>query len=44
MEKTTVEIKEYTEYKELFHWFLLPGLAFLMFEVVLANTRLRRIP
>jgi Ca-activated chloride channel family protein len=44
MEKTTVETKEYTEYKELFHFFLLPGLAFLLLEVVLTNTRLRKIP
>lgn len=44
MEKTTVEIKEYTEYKELFHWFLLPGLAFLVLEIILANTRFRKIP
>ena len=44
MEKTTIETKEYTEYKELFHPFLLGGLALLLLEVVLANTRLRRIP
>ena len=44
MEKTKVEIKEYTEYKELFHWFLLPGLAFILLEVILANTRFRKIP
>ena len=44
MEKTKVEIKEYTEYKELFHWFLLPGLAFILLEIILANTRFRKIP
>jgi Ca-activated chloride channel family protein len=44
MEKTTVETKEYTEYRELFHPFLLCGLALLLLEVVLANTRLRKIP
>jgi Ca-activated chloride channel family protein len=44
MEKTTIETKEYTEYRELFHPFLLCGLAFLLLEVVLTNTRLRRIP
>lgn len=44
MEKTTVETKEYTEYRELFHPFLLAGLALLLLEVGLTNTRLRRIP
>jgi Ca-activated chloride channel family protein len=44
MEKTTVETKEYTEYKELFHPFILGGLALLLLEVALTNTRLRRIP
>lgn len=44
MEKTEIEIKEYTEYRELFNPFLLGGLALLLLEVVLANTRLRRIP
>jgi Ca-activated chloride channel family protein len=44
MEKTTIETKEYTEYRELFHPFLLCGLAFLLLEVVLTNTRLRKIP
>ena len=44
MEKTEVEIKEYMEYEELFMYFLIPGLCFLLLEVVLANTRLRKIP
>lgn len=44
MEKTTIETKEYTEYRELFHPFLLCGLALLLIEVVLTNTRLRKIP
>ena len=44
LEKTKVEVKEYMEYQELFHWFLLPGLACLLLEIVLANTRFRKIP
>jgi Ca-activated chloride channel family protein len=44
MEKTKIEIKEYTEYRELFNPFLLGGLALLLLEVGLTNTRLRRIP
>lgn len=44
LEKTEVEVKEYTEYEELFHFFLIPGLLLLLFEIVLGQTRLRKIP
>ena len=44
LEKTHVEIKHYTEYEELFLWFLIAGLACLLLEVMLANTLLRKIP
>ena len=44
MEKTEIEIKEYTEYRELFNPLLLGGLALLLLEVVLTNTRFRKIP
>ena len=44
MEKSEVKIKEYMEYEELFAWLLIPGLALLLLEIVLANTRLRKIP
>lgn len=44
MEKTEVKIKEYMEYEELFAWLLIPGLALLLAEIVLTNTRLRKIP
>jgi Ca-activated chloride channel family protein len=44
MEKTEVKIKEYMEYEELFMYFLIPGLCLLLLEVLLANTRLRKIP
>ena len=44
MEKTKVKIKEYVEYGELFFWFLLPGLCLLLLEIILSNTRLRKIP
>ncbi|MBI5666155.1 MAG: VWA domain-containing protein [Nitrospirae bacterium] len=44
IEKTPIEEKGYTEYKELFHYFLIPGLVLLIMEVVLKNTWLRRIP
>ena len=44
MEKTEVKVKEYMEYEELFHWFLIPGLLFLLVEIVLAHTRFMKIP
>jgi len=44
MEKTEVQVKEYTEYNELFLWFLLPALFLLLLEIVLANTRFMKIP
>jgi Ca-activated chloride channel family protein len=44
IEKTPIEEKGYTEYKELFHIFLIPALVLLIMEVILKNTALRRIP
>lgn len=44
LEKTKVEVKEYMEYNELFRWFLVPGLACILLEIILANTRFRKIP
>ncbi|MBI4849779.1 MAG: VWA domain-containing protein [Nitrospirae bacterium] len=44
LEKSRIEEKGYAEYEELFHLFLIPGLALLLLEVVLNNTVLRRIP
>ena len=44
MEKSAVKIKEYMDYEELFAWLLIPGLALVLLEIVLANTRLRTIP
>ena len=44
LERTKVEVKEYMEYEELFGWFLLPGLACILLEIVLAHTRFRKIP
>lgn len=44
MEKTEIKVREYVDYQELFEKFLWPGLAFLMFEIVLATTRFRRLP
>lgn len=44
LEKTEIKVKEYTEYNELFAWFLLPAILILLGEIVLAQTRLRKIP
>ncbi|MBC7188338.1 MAG: VWA domain-containing protein [Calditrichaeota bacterium] len=44
LEKTKIEVKEYTTYKELFTRFLAVAFAALMVEVVLAHTRFRKIP
>ena len=44
MEKTKMKVKEYTQYNELYHWFLIPALIVLSTEIVLGNTRLRKLP
>jgi Ca-activated chloride channel family protein len=44
MEKTEIKTKEYIRYTELFWYFLLPAMVLLGAEIVLANTRFRKIP
>ncbi len=44
LEKTKIEVKEYTRYSELFFYWLVAGLFFLIVEIVLANTKFRKIP
>ncbi|MDB9787157.1 VWA domain-containing protein [Bacteriovoracaceae bacterium] len=44
LEKREVKVKEYTEYNELFHWFLLLGIICLLAEIFLSQTKLRKIP
>lgn len=44
LETTPIEETGYNIYRELFGYFLIPGLFLLMLEVVLSNTFLRRIP
>ncbi len=44
MEKSEVKVIDHSEYKELFHYFLIPGLLLLLLEIGLSNTFLRRIP
>jgi Ca-activated chloride channel family protein len=44
MEKVEVKVKEYTEYFELYPWFIFPALALVAIELVLRNTVCRQIP
>ena len=44
LEKTESEVTQYTEYNELFHYFLLPAFGLLLFELGLTKTRFRKIP
>lgn len=44
LEKTKIEVKEYTKYEELFVIFLFFGLLALLSEVILTNTYFRKLP
>jgi Ca-activated chloride channel family protein len=44
LEKTKIEIKQFTRYRELFSGWLAAALGLIFVEVVLANTRFRKIP
>lgn len=44
LETTTIDVQSFTRYGELFHFPLTAGLAFLVLEVVLGSTALRRLP
>lgn len=44
IEKTPIEETGYNIYKELFGYFLVPGILLILLEVLLVNTYLRRIP
>lgn len=44
LEKTKIEVKEYTHYDELYLYFTVSGLFLLLLEVILANTYLRKLP
>lgn len=44
LEKTTVELRSYATFTELFMWPALAGLTLLLLEQALANTRYRRLP
>ena len=44
LEKTLTEGRMYTEYRELYQWFMLPGLAIVVAGMVLSCTRFRSLP
>jgi Ca-activated chloride channel family protein len=44
LEKTKIEVKEYTNYEELFVWFLSIGLLLLLLELILNNTYFKKLP
>ncbi len=44
LEKTEIETSSHIQYKELFYYFAYFGLAFLVLEIVLANSYFRKLP
>jgi len=44
LEKSKVEVERTTNYRELYHWVLIPALAILLFEILLSHTVWRRLP
>ena len=44
LEKTITKSNIYMDYKEIFSFFVVPGLCLLILEIILANTRFRKIP
>lgn len=44
LEKSEVKSIDHSEHKELFHYFLIPGLILLLTEIVFSNSFLRRLP
>ena len=44
LEKSEIRVLDHSEYSELFHYFLIPGLLLLLTEIIISNSVLRRIP
>ena len=44
LERTETEVRLYTEYRELFQYLMLPGLACIVLELLLGATRFRSLP
>ena len=44
LEKSEVKSIDHSDHKELFHYFLIPGLILLLTEIILSNSFLRKLP
>ncbi|HEX4264088.1 MAG TPA: hypothetical protein VH597_07100, partial [Verrucomicrobiae bacterium] len=44
LEKSEAIVKKYTQFDELFRWFILAGITLLLTELLLKHTLLRRLP
>ncbi len=44
LETTKVEMDEWVEYKELYPWFVIPGMLLMFLYILLSNTRLIQVP
>jgi len=44
LEKSKIEVEKTAQYRDLFQWFLIPGLACLLLEMLLSQTLWRRLP
>ena len=44
LEKSEIKSLDHSEYKELFHYFLIPGLILFLSEIIFSNSFLRRLP
>jgi len=44
MEKTDFKIEEYTDFRELYGWFLFPSVIFLLLGILLENFKFRTVP
>jgi len=44
LEKTEIKLRRFTTYRPLFQWPFLAAFGLLALELILSNTRLRRVP
>ena len=44
LEKSEVRVMDHSEYKELFHYCIILGLLFLVADIIISNSILRRVP
>jgi len=44
LEKTKIEVKQFTRFKELFTKYLFLALGVILVEIILTNTKFRKIP